>query len=201
MLSENLKKNYIDDLIKKQSEQKEWVRQHDRYVKSISRIFAESMAFSHSDITDFELAGEFHDIGKIYISDSLLNKSERLTEEEFDLIKNHVLYGYLIFKNNKELVHLSDIILYHHERFDGKGYVCGLKSEEIPLMARMLSIVDSYEAMTGNRPYSKPLSVDRAVNELIIQKEKQFDPDMVDIFIDKVIPSWGSKKGNYPDPF
>ena len=124
-----------------------------------------------------------HDIGKIGVPDSVLNKNGRLTDEEFELMKKHTIIGYDILKNIDYIPNLREGVRSHHERWDGRGYPDGLKGEQIPLFARILCIADSYDAMTTDRVYRKKLDKATVLSELEKNSGKQFDPDLSKIFI------------------
>ena len=120
-----------------------------------------------------------HDIGKIGVPDSILNKPGKLTEEEMDIIRNHVNVGGEILKDFTALNGIADGAKYHHERCDGKGYCMGLSKEEIPRVARIIGVADSYDAMASDRCYRKALSEDVIVDELKKCSGTQFDPEVV----------------------
>lgn len=138
-------------------------------------------------VKEIEFAGLMHDIGKIIISEDILNKPGKLTDVEYQEIKRHVECGYQILRSVDTYTSLAEYVLSHHERWDGCGYPRGLKGEEIPLIARIITVADSYEAMTAKRPYKEALSVDDTVDELIKHSGTQFDPDIVKVFIEKVL--------------
>ncbi|MGL4848816.1 MAG: HD-GYP domain-containing protein [Clostridium sp.] len=134
-----------------------------------------------------------HDIGKIGIPDKILLKPDRLTIEEFDIMKTHSDFGYkilkmaeekLVNKKNKMLHCAEEIAYYHHERWDGKGYPCGLKGNEIPIVARIMSIVDVFDAIVSKRVYKDSLSTAVAIEFIQAERGKAFDPELVDIFIE-----------------
>lgn len=127
-----------------------------------------------------------HDIGKIGVREEVLNKPGRLTSEEWEEIKHHSFIGYQIIQPIEFLGAAREILLYHQERFDGKGYPGGLKREEIPLGARMMAIVDSFDAMVTDRPYRKALSRREALARLEEGSGSQFDPELVKIFVDMI---------------
>ncbi|MCX7016085.1 MAG: HD domain-containing protein [Candidatus Sumerlaeota bacterium] len=127
-----------------------------------------------------ETAAQLHDIGKIGINDSLLGKAGRLSDTEFQRIQNHVLAGVRILTPIEYLRDALPIIRAHHERFDGAGYPDGLKGEQIPLEARILTVADAFDAMTTQRPYNKPLSFHEALSRCRESAGKQFDPRVVD---------------------
>ena len=117
----------------------------------------------------------------------MLNKPDKLTEEEYEQIKMHSEKGYQILKSIDEYAALAESVLQHHERWDGKGYPEGLKEGDILLHSRIINVADAYEAMTSDRPYKRAISREEAIEELKKCRGKQFDPDIVDIFIDKVL--------------
>jgi HD-GYP domain-containing protein (c-di-GMP phosphodiesterase class II) len=127
-----------------------------------------------------------HDIGKIGITDSILLKPDSLTEEEWVEMKKHPVIGYRIASASPDLQQISSYILRHHERYDGGGYPDGLKGEEIPLLARIISIADAYDAMTSDRPYRQGMPKTRAINELKKNAGSQFDPNLVNIFLEAI---------------
>ena len=141
-------------------------------------------------IKDIFQSSILHDIGKVGIPDSILLKPSKLTKEEFDLIKEHPLIGYITIVNiEKNINHPSflslgkEIARSHHERWDGKGYPDGLKGENIPLSARIVALADVYDALTSKRPYKEAFPHDNAVTIILEGKETQFDPDIIDAFI------------------
>ncbi len=127
-----------------------------------------------------------HDIGKIGIPESILNKTEKLLPEEIKLIEKHPSLGAEILEPIKEFKNISLGVKYHHERYDGKGYPCGLTGEKIPLIATIISVADAYDAMTSDRPYRKGLEKAEAIKEIISNKNKQFSPIVVDAFLEAV---------------
>ncbi len=128
-----------------------------------------------------------HDIGKIAIDEKILNKPGRLSIEEWNEIKRHPEIGYRILSSVNDMAELAEFVLAHHERWDGKGYPKGLKGEEIPLQARIIMVADSYDAMTSERTYRKPLTEEAGMEELRENAGTQFDPEIVRVFIEKVM--------------
>ena len=124
----------------------------------------------------------FHDIGKIAIPEHILLKSEALTDSEFEVIKTHSEKGYRLALLLPEFSHIARGILTHHERWDGTGYPLGLKGDEIPLIARIVSVVDSFDAIISDKVYSKRRSKEEAIEELRRCSGKQFDPNIVEVF-------------------
>lgn len=157
--------------------------QHSLRVSTYSVLIAQKMGYSKNECEELRKTAMLHDIGKIGIPDSVLNKPARLTNEEYDIMKSHVVKGAEILKNLTLVDHVADGALYHHERYDGKGYVHGLKGEEIPLNARIIGIADAFDAMTANRVYRKKLDFDFVLEELKKGRGTQFDPGLVDILL------------------
>jgi energy-coupling factor transport system substrate-specific component len=124
-----------------------------------------------------------HDIGKIGIPDNILNKPDRLTDEEYAIMKTHVTHGAEILKDFTLIEHVVDGARYHHERYDGRGYPDGLKGEEIPLYGRIIGVADAFDAMTANRVYRKQMDFGYVFNEMKNGKGTQFDPQIVDILL------------------
>ena len=123
-----------------------------------------------------------HDIGKIAVPDSVLNKVGRLTDDEYVKMKSHVLRGAEILKDFTLVEHVEEGTRYHHERYDGKGYPDGLKGEEIPLFARIIGVADAFDAMTSNRVYRNHMDTAYVMNEMLRGRGTQFDPDALDAF-------------------
>lgn len=135
-------------------------------------------------VTMAYLSGIVHDIGKIGISEHILNKPNRLTDSEFEIVKRHPSKGAEILAEIEALLPIADIVKHHHERYDGRGYPDGLAGEEIPFLSRMLTICDSYDAMTSVRCYCRPVSQEQAIKEIQLCAGKQFDPDLCPLFVD-----------------
>ncbi|WDU82776.1 HD-GYP domain-containing protein [Caloramator sp. Dgby_cultured_2] len=125
-----------------------------------------------------------HDLGKVAISDDILNKREPLTDEEWEILKSHPEKGYRIAVSSPELAGIADLILKHHERWDGKGYPLGLKGEEIPVECRILAVVDAYDAMTNSRPYNIVKTHEEAIEEIKRCSGTQFDPKIANVFLE-----------------
>lgn len=138
-------------------------------------------------IDELKISGLLHDIGKVAIDDGILQKKEQLTDQERIEIKRHSDIGYRILNTAPEMTDIALYVLSHHERYDGTGYPRGIKQKEIPLVSRIIAVADSFDAMTNERPYKKVLSRGMAVNELEKNKGTQFDPDIVNVFIRKVV--------------
>jgi HD-GYP domain-containing protein (c-di-GMP phosphodiesterase class II) len=153
------------------------------YAKLLAMEVADDYGLSKQDISSISYIGRMHDIGKIGVPDSVLNKNGRLTDEEFELMKKHTIIGYDILKNIDYIPNLREGVRSHHERWDGRGYPDGLKGEQIPLFARILCIADSYDAMTTDRVYRKKLDKATVLSELRNNGGRQFDPDLSQVFI------------------
>ena len=160
---------------------------HSRRVSELCEKMGVAMSLSTQDIHDLKIIGLLHDIGKITIDEKILNKPDRLTEEEYSEIKRHPEMGYRILSTSKEMHPYLNIILCHHERVDGNGYPNGLKGAQIPLMARILTVIDSFDAMTCHRPYRAAKSTEAAIEELVNGSGTQFDAEIVEIFIKQVV--------------
>ena len=156
---------------------------HSMRVSKISLLISGELEMTDEDSQILEYAALFHDIGKIGITDDILNKKGKLTDDEYKLIKKHPDIGVNILGGIDFLMDALPMIKHHHERFDGKGYPCGIKGEEIPLCARIIAIADTYDAMTSDRPYRRGFSHDTAVQEIFENKGAQFDGMLVDVFM------------------
>jgi HD-GYP domain-containing protein (c-di-GMP phosphodiesterase class II) len=160
-----------------------YTKGHSERVTAYAVMIAEGLDMSQDELERLRYAGLLHDIGKIRIRDHILHKPGRLTDLEFSEMKKHPEYGVEIMQPVKAFKHILPAMLYHHERYDGRGYPHGLAGEDIPLPARILCVADCFDAMTSDRPYRKGMPVADAVAELVRNKRTQFDPDLVDIFL------------------
>lgn len=159
---------------------------HSERVVLYSKLLAEKLGLSMDDKTNLIQGSFMHDIGKINISKEILLKKMPLTKEEWEILKSHPEEGIEIIKPVKSLEKIIPIIKHHHERFDGTGYPCNLKGEEIPYLSRVLSVVDSFDAMTSNRPYNKRKTYEEAIVELRKFSGTQFDPSIAEKFIEVI---------------
>lgn len=188
-LFSNLQKAYIDTLsaLTGAIDAKDsYTRGHSERVTELSIKLAEECNVPSSEIENIKLGGLLHDIGKIGIPEAVLNKPGRLNDEEFNIIKSHPDLGLHILGKVEFLEHIVPIIRHHHERYDGKGYPGGLKGDNIPLLARIVSVVDTFDAMTTNRPYRKALTIEESLVEIDRCSGSQFDPDIAAKFIKMV---------------
>jgi putative nucleotidyltransferase with HDIG domain len=156
---------------------------HSQKVMEYSVEIAKEMGLSEEEITNIKFAGLLHDVGKIGIDDSILKKETALTPEERKEIEKHPVYGYKIVEKIEFLKKARKYIYHHHERWDGKGYPEGLKGENIPLGARIISVADTYDAMTSSRSYRKALPEYIAIEEIKEHSGSQFDPQIVKVFL------------------
>lgn len=180
MLSDIIKK--LKDTIVKVESKDLYTQKHSNRVMDLTVALAKELNLKDVDMMRLSYASLFHDLGKIDIPDAILQKPGKLTNEEFDFIKQHPLLGRIISDEIK-LIDIGRIIEQHHERIDGTGYPNGLKGEEICIEARLIAVVDCYDAMTSDRPYRKGLPKETAVKELLKYKGSHYDSDIVDAFI------------------
>lgn len=156
---------------------------HANRVEEYAVGLAEFHGLSFNTVEDIKTAAILHDIGKLGIDDSILNKTSKLTQEEYAIIMKHPSIGAEIISNVDFLKKVTKMIKYHHERYDGKGYPEGLVGEDIPIEACILAIADSYDAMTSDRPYRKALTKDEALNEIEKNAGTQFHPVLAEKFV------------------
>lgn len=183
----NSKISIIESLKNKLERKNIETKLHTDRVSSYCREMAKLLDLPDEMVTKAGMVGIMHDIGKIAIPDNILLKPGKLTESEFEIMKTHSEKGYKLACSIPEIMDISNEILTHHERWDGSGYPLGLKNEEIPILSRIVSIADSFDAMTKDRCYSKAIEVEDAISELKRCSGTQFDPHLVNIFINKVI--------------
>ena len=157
---------------------------HADRARKYAKAIAIKMNLPYTIVRNIEYAALMHDIGKIGIADNILLKKEKLNDSEIKILRTHPTIGHKILAPVKFLAPVAPMVLYHQEWYDGSGYPEGLAKEEIPLGARIVAVIDAYDAMTSNRPYRKALPIEMAVKELKQGANKQFDPKIVDIFID-----------------
>jgi diguanylate cyclase (GGDEF)-like protein/PAS domain S-box-containing protein/putative nucleotidyltransferase with HDIG domain len=162
---------------------------HSRRVSEICEAIAIKMNFNKDEVGQIRTAGLVHDIGKIGIDEKILNKNGRPDEEEWKEIKKHPEMGWRILSSTKEFSEMANLIVSHHEKWDGSGYPNGLKGEEIPLDTRIITIADAYDAMTSERSYRKSLTEREAIGELKRCSGTQFDPLIVNVFLSILVHS------------
>lgn len=153
---------------------------HSDRVADMSYELAKAMGLKGVALEDIHIAAHLHDIGKLGVPDHILNKKDKLLPEEWEQIKLHPDIGFGILNKSRDLSHLAQMVLHHHERWDGKGYPNGLKADNIPLGARIIAVSDTIDAMTSARPYREAMSWESCKDEILKNKGIQFDPAVVD---------------------
>ncbi|MBT2660092.1 HD-GYP domain-containing protein [Bacillus sp. ISL-45] len=158
---------------------------HSESVAFYAKIIAKRLGLREKICDDIYLGGLIHDLGKIGIDEKILNKPSKLTLKEYDVIKQHPFIGYKSIKHVTSFQKngILDMVLYHHERYDGKGYPEGLKGAEIPFVARIMALADAFDAMTSRRIYKNKKDFDCVIKEIEENKGKQFDPYIADTFL------------------
>ena len=159
---------------------------HSKRVSELCEELAIKMDFDKDSVNQMRVAGLMHDIGRIGIDDTILNKPGKLTKEEWQEIERHSEIGYRILSSTTQFLDIAGFILEHHERWDGSGYPKGLKGDKICLQARMIAIADAFDAMTSERSYDKTFSKDEAIEEMHMCSGTQFDPEIAKVFIDMI---------------
>lgn len=179
---ERLLVNTIRTLVNAIDARDPYTRGHSERVATISRLLAEHLQMPHSDCEDIYVSGLLHDIGKIGVPDHVLRKPGRLTDEEFESIKQHPTIGCQILSGIQEFAYVIPGVRHHHEAWDGSGYPDGLSGDAIPLVARILAVADSYDAMTSSRPYRTGMPIEKAEAILRENAGVQWDSTIVDAY-------------------
>lgn len=161
----------------------EYTRGHSHRVGEYAALIARELGWSQEEIINLKNTADLHDIGKIGVPDTILNKPTKLTEDEYIIIKDHTVIGAEILKNITLIPHSAEVARSHHERYDGTGYPDGLKGEDIPLYARVIAVADSYDAMSSRRIYRSALSRQEICEEIRSNQGKQFDPVIAEVFL------------------
>ena len=161
----------------------EYTRGHSHRVGEYAALIARELGWSQEEIINLKNTADLHDIGKIGVPDTILNKPTKLTEDEYIIIKDHTVIGAEILKNITLISHAAEVARSHHERYDGTGYPDGLKGEDIPLYARVIAVADSYDAMSSRRIYRSALSRQEICEEIRSNQGKQFDPVIAEVFL------------------
>lgn len=191
----------ITAIAKTIDEKDKYTSGHSTRVAQCAEALAERLGWSEDEIQNLHYVALLHDIGKIGVPDIILNKPSRLTDSEFEIIKKHTIMGNEILKGIKTIDNINEGALYHHERYDGRGYPCGIKGEEIPVMARVVCIADAYDAMTSSRIYRPKLMPEDVINEFVKGKGTQFDPEFCQVFIDMLKEGFSVAGENDPSPY
>jgi len=183
----SVKNKAISAILKTLTDKFDVEKRHSERVKNLSIEIGKALNLDEESIKALGTAAMFHDIGKISIPDEILNKPDKLTKEEYEIIKTHTTTGYDILNTADEYSDLAIHASLHHERYDGLGYPNGLKGDQIPLFSRIIAVADAYEAMTSDRPYRKKMSKEKAIQEIIDYSGTQFDPLIAKVFIEDVL--------------
>ena len=178
------KSSLLDSLTQTLTESDYETEEHVERTKEMAVRLGKALNLSDSELGKLALLAVLHDIGKIAIPHAILVKPDKLTDEEWEIMKTHTEKGYRIASASKELQSIAEYILHHHERWDGHGYPGGLKEEEIPLLSRIITVVDSHDVMVHDRPYHKAMSREDAIEELRRCSGTQFDPRIVSMFLE-----------------
>ena len=158
---------------------------HCQRIMELSMKVGEKIGLSSEELYTLHIGSFLHDVGKTKIPDCILNKPAKLTNEEYELMKKHTLYGGELLRStgSPTLIRAATVVEQHHERYNGSGYPFGLKGNEIPLLSSIVGVVDSFDAMTSVRVYSQGRSQEEALEELIRERGRLFNPDVVDAFL------------------
>lgn len=178
-----MRNKIIASLQKLLEEKSEETVEHAFRINNYATEIGKAIGLSPAELQELTLLAALHDLGKIAIPDSIILKTERLTMEEWEIMKKHSDIGFNMTQSIPELAHVSEKILHHHEWWNGKGYPDGLAGEEIPLLSRIIAVVDAYDVMNNGRSYKKSLPPQEALQELLKYSGIHFEPRLVDIFI------------------
>ncbi len=185
--SRSLKSKTIDIIMNTLFEKSPRDKMHSERVGNISAMIAEKLGLEKEHVNKIRVGGWLHDIGKIGIPESVLNKESGLDGQEWAIMKTHPEKGWRILVNTYEFSGISDVVLFHHEKWDGSGYPKGLKGEEIPLETRIISVADAYDAMAYNRSYREKIKPTEAIKELRRCSGTHFDPKIIEVFVKYVL--------------
>jgi diguanylate cyclase (GGDEF)-like protein len=187
MIEKSFRSSVINALLSTLAAKSEETEEHAERLRHQCETIGKILGISAKELDEMSLFAMLHDIGKVGINDAILRKPGPLTEQEWLEMRKHPEIGFRIAQNNVDLAPISEYILSHHERWDGKGYPRGLVGEEIPVLSRILAVVDAYDAMTNERIYSKPRSREAAVAEILRNAGSQFDPRIARVFVEEVL--------------
>lgn len=178
----SIRNNSIETLLSIMKYQDKYTKEHTIRVGYYSDLLAKKI-FNTETSMDFKIGSQLHDIGKIGVPQSILQSPHRLTKDEFSILQRHPEIGAEILVNLEVSEVMLEVTKYHHERWDGKGYPSQLKKEEIPITARIVGLIDAFDAMTTSRPYSRAKTIEEAMEEIKNNVEKQFDPEISQVFL------------------
>lgn len=178
--------NVVRSLLTAMGERDNYSGGHSKRLEKMCLVIGEKMGLSSQQLGDLALLAQVHDLGKVATPEAILFKPGPLTEEEWQVMKQHSEKGYRIASSSTDLAAVANLILRHHEHWDGNGYPLGLKGTEIPVECRILSLADAFDIMTNERPYKEPVSVKAALQEIRDCSGSQFDPNITEIFISLV---------------
>jgi HD-GYP domain-containing protein (c-di-GMP phosphodiesterase class II) len=181
--SRDIKSKIVKTVLKTLSKKSKETTNHAKRMVETAQRFAEFLNLEQSDIDKLTLIARLHDIGKTVIPENILNKKGELTDTEWQEVKSHSAVGHRILNATEEFSHISEEILSHHEHWDGGGYPRSLKGEAIPILARIISIVDAYDVMTHDQVYKNKISKKEALQEIKDCAGSQFDPKLAEAFI------------------
>lgn len=185
--SPNMRGKTINTIITTLHEKNNREELHSRRVSQLCEQMGEALGLSSDKVKELKTMGLLHDIGKIAIDESILNKNGKLNEEELIEIRKHPEIGYRILSTVNNMSEMAEFVLSHHERCDGKGYPQGLSGEAIPIESSIISIADAYDAMINERTYKKSMTKEEAIQELIAHSGTQFNAACVQVFVEKVL--------------
>lgn len=161
-----------------------YTKGHSERVSEYAVLLGKKLCINSDDLYTLRIGGLFHDVGKIGIPDNILTKKDKLTDEEYEEIKQHPSIGAKILSNAAIFTDIVPIVKHHHERYDGTGYPDHLKGEEIPYMARIVAVADAFDAMASRRPYRDSVEIEKIVKQISENKYTQFDPQIADALLD-----------------
>ena len=175
--------DFAESFMKALEGKDEYTSGHSKRVSETAECIARCLGLDEDRCYFINVAGHFHDIGKINIPDAILLKTGKMRPQEMEVMKLHAVYGFEILQGCKGLEHLARVILHHHERFDGKGYPSSLRGTDIPLESRIIAIADAFDAMTTFRSYRHPVSIEEALKSIEKEIGGQFDPEAARCFL------------------
>ena len=174
------------------------ITEHTLRVTALSLTLAQSLGFNKTDLTYIQYGTLLHDIGKLGIPEKIMHKPGKLTPYEYQVVKQHPVYAHEWLLSQIDYQPAKVIPLFHHERWDGGGYPYGLKGKEIPIYARLVAVADVWDAITSDRPYRKAMSEQEALELIISQSGKQFDPEIIEMFLSQKVYRFRPENALFP---